>query len=44
MQKDYKEDTNEADELEVLGILIKEYENEHYPVPAPNPKMLLNSV
>lgn len=27
----------ESDELEVLSILIKEYENEHYPLPSPNP-------
>ena len=23
--------------MEILSILIKEYENEHYPVPKPNP-------
>jgi HTH-type transcriptional regulator/antitoxin HigA len=37
MQKDLKENSVESDELEVLSILIKEYENEHYPIPAPNP-------
>ena len=37
MQKNIKPDSKESDELEVLSILIKEYENEHYPVPKPNP-------
>lgn len=37
MQKDIKEGSKQSDELEVLSILIKEYENEHYPVPKPNP-------
>jgi len=37
MQTDIVENTSESDELEVLSILVKEYENEHYPVPAPNP-------
>jgi HTH-type transcriptional regulator/antitoxin HigA len=37
MQKDLLADSKESDELEVLSILIKEYENEHYPVPKPNP-------
>lgn len=37
MQKDTKADSKESDELEILSILIKEYENEHYPVPPPNP-------
>jgi HTH-type transcriptional regulator/antitoxin HigA len=32
MQKDIKPDSKESDELEILSILIKEYENEHYPV------------
>ena len=32
-----KPDSKESDELEILSILIKEYENEHYPVPKPNP-------
>jgi HTH-type transcriptional regulator/antitoxin HigA len=30
-------DSNESDELEVLSLLVKEYENEHYPVPQPHP-------
>jgi HTH-type transcriptional regulator/antitoxin HigA len=37
MQFDIKADTPESDELEILSILIKEYENEHYPVPPPMP-------
>ncbi|GGH26822.1 helix-turn-helix domain-containing protein [Sphingobacterium alkalisoli] len=37
MQKEIKVDSKESDELEILSILTKEYENEHYPVPSPNP-------
>lgn len=37
MQKDIKPDSKESDELEILSILVKEYENEYYPVPKPNP-------
>lgn len=37
MQNDTKPDSKESDELEILSILIKEYENEHYAVPKPNP-------
>lgn len=37
MQSDIQEGSATSDELEVLSILIKEYENEHYPVPVPNP-------
>ena len=37
MQKDIKTDSKESDELEILSILVKEYENEHYPIPKPNP-------
>src|SRR5690606_39380322 len=37
MQKDIKPDSRESNELEVLSILIKDYENEHFPVPKPNP-------
>jgi HTH-type transcriptional regulator/antitoxin HigA len=37
MQTDVKENTTESDELEVLSILVKEYETEHYPMPSPNP-------
>ena len=37
MQTEIKEDSSESDELEILSILVKEYETEHYPIPAPNP-------
>ncbi len=37
MQADIRENTPESDQLEILSILIKEYENEHYPMPSPNP-------
>lgn len=37
MQHDLKPDSEDSDELEILSILIKEYENIHYPVPKPNP-------
>jgi HTH-type transcriptional regulator/antitoxin HigA len=37
MQTDVRENSIESDELEVLSILVKEYENEHYPMSSPNP-------
>jgi HTH-type transcriptional regulator/antitoxin HigA len=37
MQLNIKENSAESDELEVLSILIKQYETEHYPMPSPNP-------
>ncbi|SRR5258707_13299168 len=37
MQTEVKEDSTESDELEILSILVKEYETEHYPIPSPNP-------
>jgi HTH-type transcriptional regulator/antitoxin HigA len=37
MQKDIKPKTKFSDELEVLSILIKDYELVHYPVPKPKP-------
>lgn len=37
MQTDIKENSSTADELEILSILVKEYELKHYPVPPPNP-------
>jgi HTH-type transcriptional regulator/antitoxin HigA len=37
MQMDLEIDSPESDELEVLSILVKEYEIEHYPIPPPNP-------
>jgi HTH-type transcriptional regulator/antitoxin HigA len=32
-----KPDTIEGDELEILGILIENYEEEHFPVDSPDP-------
>ncbi len=37
MQKNIKPNSKDSDELEILSILIKEYENKHFPVPKPNP-------
>lgn len=37
MQTDITEGSAASDELEVLSILIKEYELVHYPMPSPNP-------
>ncbi|WP_028298483.1 helix-turn-helix domain-containing protein [Olivibacter sitiensis] len=37
LQKDLKPDSKESDEMEILSILVKEYENEHYPVAQPSP-------
>lgn len=37
MQTDVKEGSAESDELEILSILIKEYEINHYPISSPNP-------
>lgn len=34
---DSKPGTAESDELEVLGILIDQYENEHFPIGLPDP-------
>ena len=34
---DAKPGTPEGDELEVLGILIEKYEQEHYPIDYPDP-------
>lgn len=34
---DAKNGTTEGDELEVLGILIDQYENEHFPIGLPDP-------
>jgi HTH-type transcriptional regulator/antitoxin HigA len=32
-----KKDSKEGDELEILGILIEKYENEHFPIGMPDP-------
>src|SRR6201995_1025911 len=37
MQKNIKPNSAASDELEILSILVKQYELEHYPVPKPNP-------
>jgi HTH-type transcriptional regulator/antitoxin HigA len=37
MQKDIKPGTKDSDELEILSILVKEYENKYFPVPKPKP-------
>ncbi len=34
---DVKKNSKEGDELEVLGILIDQYENEHFPIDLPDP-------
>jgi HTH-type transcriptional regulator / antitoxin HigA len=34
---DHQEGTSEADEFEVLAILVHAYEEEHYPIPPPDP-------
>ena len=34
---DDKKGSSEGDELEVLGILIDQYENEHFPIGMPDP-------
>jgi len=34
---DAKKETKEGDELEILGILIDQYENEHFPIGLPDP-------
>jgi HTH-type transcriptional regulator / antitoxin HigA len=37
MQMELKPGSTESDELEVLSILIENYEEKNYPVPPPNP-------
>jgi len=34
---DAKKGTKDGDELEILGILIDQYENEHFPIDLPDP-------
>lgn len=34
---DSKRGTEEGDELELLGMLIDQYENEHFPIDLPDP-------
>ena len=37
MQRNLKPESKESDEVEILSILIKEYELLYYPVPKPSP-------
>lgn len=37
LQKELKANSKESDELEILSILIKSYENEYHAMPKPNP-------
>lgn len=37
MQKDIKPDTIESDELEVISILIEQYEKDKHPIAPPSP-------
>ena len=37
LQKDLKLNSPESDELEVLSMLVKQYELQHFPVPKPKP-------
>lgn len=37
MQQNLKPGSKDSDELEVLSLLIREYEQTHFPVPKPNP-------
>lgn len=34
---DAKTGTPESDELEILGLMVDDYENKHYPIEAPDP-------
>lgn len=34
---DAKKGSKEGDELEILGVLIEQYENEHFPIDLPDP-------
>jgi len=34
---DARPGTKEGDELDILGVLIEKYEDEHYPIDAPDP-------
>ena len=37
MQKNIRTGSKQSDELEILSILVKEYESTHYPIPKPGP-------
>jgi HTH-type transcriptional regulator / antitoxin HigA len=34
---DAKTGTRESDELEILGLMVDDYENKHYPIESPDP-------
>lgn len=34
---DAKPGSSESDELEILGLMVDDYENKHYPIDAPDP-------
>ena len=40
---DAKKGIPDGDELEILGILIDQYENEHFPIDLPDPNKLLEN-
>jgi HTH-type transcriptional regulator/antitoxin HigA len=40
---DAKKGTPEGDELEILGILIDQYENKHFPIDLPDPNKLIEN-
>jgi HTH-type transcriptional regulator / antitoxin HigA len=37
LQKNIKPDSKESDELEIMSMLVKEYEKKYFPVPKPKP-------
>lgn len=39
-----KKHSAEADELELLAVLVEQYEKEHYPIPSPDPVEFLKYV
>jgi len=40
---DAKKGTPDGDELEILGILIDQYENEYFPIDLPDPNKLIEN-
>jgi HTH-type transcriptional regulator/antitoxin HigA len=40
---DSKKGTKEGEELEILGILIEQYETEHFPIGLPDPAEIVKS-
>ncbi len=40
MQNNLLPDSEESDDLEIISILVKEYENKQYPVPKPNQELV----